>query len=248
MVVFFYAITIFNSVTAINKLMAYKIRRISDKLNKVTATHSEFIDASSERVTQSRWDIKQDSLFINNKYFTYREESTSAKVYHFAKDRESVWRCDGIKEIVHSTKNMSEYFYIIQETKYNQSSTTLSLTKQLMQACLYSIVRANHNVGVFVLNSEKGYSYVIKEEIISFYNELSELLATALNSKEQKWFSASTFYSNVEGANSLAYKYKDNIKFHYTGLAYKDIALNSVYSHIIKECDIHERNYYSRIT
>ena len=84
--------------------------------------------------------------------------------------------------------NGNEVFYGIQEVKRKVCNSTNQYKKQLLQALRYLWLYKNEpSIKVFVLNSEKFYVYVLREDIEDLINQLSPLFAKSDKSACKTW-------------------------------------------------------------
>lgn len=84
--------------------------------------------------------------------------------------------------------NGNEKFYGIQEVKRKVCNSTNQYKKQLLQALRYLWLYKNEpSIKVFVLNSEKFYVYVLREDIEDLINQLSPLFAKSDKSACKAW-------------------------------------------------------------
>ena len=84
--------------------------------------------------------------------------------------------------------NGREEFYGIQEVKRKVCNTTNQYKKQLLQALRYLwLYRNDESVKVFILNSEKFYVYVLREDIEDLINNLSPLFEKSSKSACESW-------------------------------------------------------------
>lgn len=84
--------------------------------------------------------------------------------------------------------NGDEKFYGIQEVKRKVCNSTNQYKKQLLQALRYLWLYKNEpSIKVFVLNSEKFYVYVLREDIEDLINQLSPLFAKSDKSACKTW-------------------------------------------------------------
>lgn len=84
--------------------------------------------------------------------------------------------------------NGNEVFYGIQEVKRKVCNSTNQYKKQLLQALRYLWLYKNEpSIKVFVLNSEKFYIYVLREDIEDLINQLSPLFAKSDKSACKTW-------------------------------------------------------------
>ena len=84
--------------------------------------------------------------------------------------------------------NGREKFYGIQEVKRKVCNTTNQYKKQLLQALRYLwLYRNDESVKVFILNSEKFYVYVLREDIEDLINNLSPLFEKSSKSACESW-------------------------------------------------------------
>ncbi len=82
----------------------------------------------------------------------------------------------------------NEKFYGIQEVKRKVCNSTNQYKKQLLQALRYLWLYKNEpSIKVFVLNSEKFYVYVLREDIEDLINQLSPLFAKSDKSACKTW-------------------------------------------------------------
>jgi hypothetical protein len=86
------------------------------------------------------------------------------------------------------TSNGKEKFYGIQEVKRKVCNSVNQYKKQLLQALRYLwLYRNDPNVKVFILNSEKFYVYVLREDIEDLINSLAPLFKASTKSACKSW-------------------------------------------------------------
>lgn len=84
--------------------------------------------------------------------------------------------------------NGKERFYGIQEVKRKVCNSVNQYKKQLLQALRYLwLYRNDPNVKVFILNSEKFYVYVLREDIEDLINTLAPLFKVSTKSACKSW-------------------------------------------------------------
>jgi len=82
----------------------------------------------------------------------------------------------------------NEKFYGIQEVKRKVCNSVNQYKKQLLQALRYLwLYRNDDSVKVFILNSEKFYVYVLREDIEDLINNLSPLFEKSSKSACESW-------------------------------------------------------------
>ena len=119
--------------------------------------------------------------------------------------------------------NGEEKFYGIQEVKRKVCNSTNQYKKQLLQALKYLwLYRNNPEVKVIVLNSEKFYVYVLREDIEDLIEVLSPLFAKSDKSACKTW-------DDIYLRRTIQ---SYNINFHTTLL--RDLSLDTTLSDIYK--------------
>ena len=119
--------------------------------------------------------------------------------------------------------NGEEKFYGIQEVKRKVCNSTNQYKKQLLQALRYLwLYRNNPEVKVIVLNSEKFYVYVLREDIEDLIEVLSPLFAKSDKSACKTW-------DDIDLRRTIQ---SYNINFHTTLL--RDLSLDTTLSDIYK--------------
>jgi hypothetical protein len=119
--------------------------------------------------------------------------------------------------------NGKERFYGIQEVKRKVCNSTNQYKKQLLQALRYLWLYKNEpSIKVFVLNSEKFYVYVLREDIEDLINQLSPLFAKSDKSACKTW----------DDADLRRTIQSYNINFHTTLL--RDLELDKTLTEIYK--------------
>ena len=119
--------------------------------------------------------------------------------------------------------NGEEKFYGIQEVKRKVCNSTNQYKKQLLQALRYLwLYRNNPEVKVIVLNSEKFYVYVLRDDIEDLIEVLSPLFAKSDKSACKTW--------DDYALRHMIQSY--NINFHTTLL--RDLELDKTLTEIYK--------------
>ena len=119
--------------------------------------------------------------------------------------------------------NGEEKFYGIQEVKRKVCNSTNQYKKQLLQALRYLwLYRNSPEVKVIVLNSEKFYVYVLREDIEDLIEILSPLFAKSGKSACKTW-------DDIDLRKTIQ---SYNINFHTTLL--RDLSLDTTLSDIYK--------------
>jgi len=84
--------------------------------------------------------------------------------------------------------NGNEKFYGLQEVKRKVRTTENQYKKQLLQALRYLwLYRNDPSIKVFILNSEKFYVYVLREDIEDLISSLAPLFAKSNKSACKTW-------------------------------------------------------------
>lgn len=119
--------------------------------------------------------------------------------------------------------SFGDNFYGLQEVKRKVCNSETQYKKQLLQALRYLWLYKNDpSIKVFILNSEKFYVYVLREDIEELINTLSPLFAKSTKSACKVWDDM-----------SLRQVIKStNIRFHSTLL--KDLSLDETLKSIYK--------------
>ena len=119
--------------------------------------------------------------------------------------------------------NGDEKFFGIQEVKRKVCNTKNQYKKQLLQALRYLwLYRNDKSVKVFVLNSEKFYVYVLREDIEDLINALAPLFEKSDKSACKSWY-------DFDLRNTIQ---SYNINFHTTLLRNLELdkTLNEIYN------------------
>lgn len=128
------------------------------------------------------------------------------------------------RETTDGYMNFGDNFYGLQEVKRKVSNTVNQYKKQLLQALRYLwLYRNDPSIKVFILNSEKFYVYVLREDIEDLINSLAPLFAKSNKSACKTW-------------DDLALRFaiqKAEIKFHTTLL--RNLALDEKLQEIYKQ-------------
>lgn len=119
--------------------------------------------------------------------------------------------------------NGQESFYGIQEVKRKVCNTPNQYRKQLLQALRYLwLYKNNPDVKVFVLNSEKFYVYVLREDIEDLISALDPLFSKSDKSACKSW-------DDIDLRRTIQ---SYNINFHTTLL--RNLSLDTTLSDIYK--------------
>lgn len=117
--------------------------------------------------------------------------------------------------------NGDEKFYGLQEVKRKVRTTENQYKKQLLQALRYLwLYRNDPSIKVFILNSEKFYVYVLREDIEDLISSLAPLFAKSNKSACKTW--------DDYALRSTIQDY--NVNFHTTLL--RDLELNKTLEEI----------------
>lgn len=119
--------------------------------------------------------------------------------------------------------SFGDNFYGLQEVKRKVCNTENQYKKQLLQALRYLWLYKNDpSIKVFILNSEKFYVYVLREDIEDLINSLAPLFAKSSKSACKAWDDLSLRFAIQ----------KAKIEFHITLL--RDLALDEKLKEIYK--------------
>lgn len=120
--------------------------------------------------------------------------------------------------------NFGDNFYGLQEVKRKVTNTENQYRKQLLQALRYLWLYKNDpSIKVFILNSEKFYVYVLREDIEDLINTLSPLFAKSDKSACKSWDDLDLRFTIQ----------KWNITFH--SVLLRDLSLDTTLKEIYKQ-------------
>jgi len=186
---------------------------------------SNFISVSGLDILDQIYDEEHNDFELEEviedvyKMMTYKASNMQILTLKkgFYKSRE---KTDGLMTF---SINGEEKFYGIQEVKRKVCNSTNQYKKQLLQALRYLWLYKNESsIKVFVLNSEKFYVYVLREDIEDLINQLSPLFAKSDKPACKTW--------NDTDLRRAIQSY--NINFHTTLL--RDLELDKTLTEIYK--------------
>ena len=128
------------------------------------------------------------------------------------------------KEKTDGYMNFGDNFYGLQEVKRKVTNTKNQYKKQLLQALRYLwLYRNDPSIKVFILNSEKFYVYVLREDIEDLINALAPLFAKSTKSACRTW-------DDIDLRVTIQ---KWNIPFH--SVLLRDLSLDTTLKEICKQ-------------
>ena len=185
----------------------------------------KFISVSGLEILDQIYDKEHDDFELEEviedvyKMMTYKASNMNVMTVKkgFYKSRE---KTDGFMTF---STNGKEKFYGIQEVKRKVCNSTNQYKKQLLQALRYLwLYRNNPEVKVIVLNSEKFYVYVLREDIEDLINILDPIFKKSDKSACKTW-------DDVDLRRTIQ---SYDINFHTTLL--RDLSLDTTLSDIYK--------------
>lgn len=150
----------------------------------------KFIPVSGQEVLDQIYDKEHNDFYLEEviedvyKMLTYKASATNVMTVKkgFYKSRE---KTDGYMTF---SLNGKELFYGIQEVKRKVGNNANQYRKQLLQALRYLwLYRNDPSIKVFVLNSEKFYSFVLRKDIENLIEELAPLFELSTKSACRSW-------------------------------------------------------------